>query len=577
VSPQRQGVGDGTLIGALVALFGACGAFWLATGIGGYLSHGRWPDIGFTGTAPGIRRLVTNPEDPMGAWPRSVAAQLPSPVMFYSVLAALILLLVVVVVLAARLGYRHRGGGEPASSRRDVIARNLSAAAVRERAAAHPSVARAAAAGGLFGSPDPNGRANRRRAVPGIHLGREPEYGIELYGSLEDSYCVLGPPRSGKTVGLVTGAVLDAAGSVVVTSTHPDTLRNTYRQRERRGPVHVFDPADLAGWPDRLRWAPEHGCEDPATAIRRAQAFTASVAPAAPAVQTVVRCYLHACAVDNRGSRQLRAWVADPSHAEPLSVLRSSSLAAEGSAAELAELARLDGAERAAVWSGVRDAFAWLSDPRVVESCSPGRTDVFDPSYLLGQQGTLYLIGSAATEPSTASLIAALVEDVVELGRRVAARSPDGRLDPPLLVMLDDAATVAPLPSIVGLLSEGGGLGMTPVAVLQSVAQATARWGDANTLALWQASTVKVVLGGLATARALEPGPAGLEGELTNLGHGEAVVLHPATGPVVARLAPWWERPGAPPSSPRTRPAMAPAPGSSTSPTISPTPADGSS
>jgi type IV secretion system protein VirD4 len=589
---QRPGVSDTTLVAALAALFGACAAFWLASGIGGYLTHGRWPDISLVGTGPSLQRLFTDPGDPMSAWPPQIRSQLPSAQVFYSVLAVLLLVMLALVYLVVRI---RMGGRTPTvrdQSSREVIARTLSASAVRKRAAARRPASGAISATTSGATPGgTSGSAFRRRSSasgppPGVYLGRDVDHGIHLYGSLEDSYCVVGPPRSGKTVNLVTGAVLDAPGAVIVASARADTLRQTWDERERRGPVHLFDPQDLAGWVRRLAWAPEQGCDDPPTAIRRARALTSGLrqpvhtepeqvqahgdhdgsrhgpsghAPWTHGVtstaQAVVRCYLHAAAIDGRGIRHVRPWLADPSHAEPVGILRESSLAADGWAAELDELGRIEGDRRIAVWDAVREAFAWLSDPRVVEDCSPARTNVFDPSHLLGRQGTLYLIGSGASEPATAPLITALVEDVVELGRRVAARSPDGRLDPPLLLMLDDVTSVAPLPSLVPLMAEGGGLGITPVAVLQSVSQARARWGSAQTAALWEACTVKVVLGGLAQAHDLDeatrpavaaagstagPGP-----DLHSLPAGQAVVLHRYTGPVQTELLPWWKRPGA--------------------------------
>ncbi len=67
-----------------------------------------------------------------------------------------------------------------------------------------------------------------------------------------------------------------------------------------------------------------------------------------------------------------------------------------------------------------------------------------------------------------------LVEDLVDATRRAAAASPGERLDPPLL-LLDEVANIAPLPSLPNLLADGGGSGINTVAVLQSLAQARTR------------------------------------------------------------------------------------------------------
>src|SRR5207302_8258014 len=81
----------------------------------------------------------------------------------------------------------------------------------------------------------------------GVHLGREAASRRVLWASLEDSFLVLGPPRSGKGVSLVIPGVLSAPGPTVVTSTRPDVLRHTAAARP--GPVVVFDPQGASGWP----------------------------------------------------------------------------------------------------------------------------------------------------------------------------------------------------------------------------------------------------------------------------------------------------------------------------------------
>ncbi len=111
------------------------------------------------------------------------------------------------------------------------------------------------------------------------------------------------------------------------------------------------------------------------------------------------------------------------------------------------------------------------------------------------KSGTLYLIGTASGASATAGLVAALVEDVVEVARRLAAGSPGGRLDPPLGLILDEAANY-PLPSLGALMSEGGGTGITTLACLQSLAQARHRWGREQAQGIWDSAIVKIVLGG---------------------------------------------------------------------------------
>jgi type IV secretory pathway TraG/TraD family ATPase VirD4 len=65
--------------------------------------------------------------------------------------------------------------------------------------------------------------------------------------------------------------------------------------------------------------------------------------------------------------------------------------------------------------------------------------------------------------------------------------------------VLDEAANY-PLPSLPSLVSDGGGSGITTLAVLQSLSQARDRWGREAAGAIWDSAIVKIVLGGSANA-----------------------------------------------------------------------------
>jgi len=369
---------------------------------------------------------------------------------------------------------------------------------------------------------------------------------------------------------------------VLVTATRPDTLAATLTLRARCGPVAVFDPQNLAGPVPRLRWAPEHGCADPLTAIARARALAAGAQPAAGGLtdaafwqamtQAVLRCYLHAAALTGASMRDVLAWAARPADPTPIRILRAAAGAAPGWAEELAAQAGADPRQRDSVWSGVRRATDALADPRVLAACCPPAGEHFDPAAFLRQSGTLYLLGSTGTQLSLAPLITALVEDLTDTARQLAARSPGCRLDPPLLLLLDEAANIAPLPSLPSLLADGGGSGITTVAVLQSLAQARARWGPAGADALWDAATTKIILGGLAHAddlarisrlagdidsptRTRTRGPEGTSTSIAArrlpalplervrcLPPGRAILLARHTPPCETRLTPWWHR-----------------------------------
>ena len=432
--------------------------------------------------------------------------------------------------------------------------------------------------------------ATLRRSLPrprpadvGYRLGSA--RGLSCWASVEDSVLVLGPPRSGKGLHLVVPMVLDAPGAVVTTSTRPDNLAITLQARSGRGPVMVFDPQGLAGPPAHapvLHWSLTRGCEAGQVAMARAEALVPSAGSAGvensnfwrAQALSATRCLLHAAALDARPPADLYRWSHSAGLAkEAVAVLSSSTGAAPGWGEALDAIVSADQRTRDSVWAMVANTFAPLADPAVLAALSPGPGGELDPLAFLAMGGSVYLLGTAAGASACATFVAALVEDLADAARRLAARSPGQRLDPPLALVLDEAANY-PLPSLPSLMSEGGGSGITTVAVLQSLSQARDRWGREAAQAIWDAAIVKVILGGSANADDLADisrllgdhevrewsetrhgGPSGssltssvrrravLEpAELRRLRFGTALLLLRSAAPVVMTLRPWTAR-----------------------------------
>jgi len=331
---------------------------------------------------------------------------------------------------------------------------------------------------------------------------------VPCYASVEDSMVILGPPRSGKGLHLVIPFILDAPGAVVTTSTRPDNLAATISARMKLGPVGVFDPQGLAlGVPGGLRWSPIRGCENPQTAMMRAAALCAGAAGGVQdanfwqqQTEVVVRCLLQAAAVAKRSVTDLYRWSLSPDEAkEAVEILKTSSTATPQWGSALGGIVGLEPRPRANIWSVVSSVFAPLASPKAIEQLSPQPGAQFDPAEFLADHGTLYLLGTSSGAFATANFVSALIEDVVETARVIASASSGARLDPPLALVLDEAANY-PLPSLGALMSEGGGTGVTTVAVLQSLAQARSRWGTEPAQAIWDSATTKVILGGSSNA-----------------------------------------------------------------------------
>ena len=409
--------------------------------------------------------------------------------------------------------------------------------------------------------------------------------GQSVYASVEDSILLIGPPRSGKGLHIVIPAILDAPGAVVTTSTRPDNLTATLRARQRVGPTAVFDPQHLAeGIPAGLRWSPIRGCEDPLTAMIRATGLASATGLSSGGVEgggfwegktrSALQGLLHAAAIDHRPPSELFRWTLDPTAAaDAVAILNNSPRAAAGWAESLEAMIDADPRTRDSIWQGVSLSLSALADPRVLDTVSPGEGEDFDPERFLTERGTLYLLATGAGAGASAALVAAFVEDLIEAARRLAARSPGARLDPPLLLALDEIANLSSLPSLPTLMAEGGGTGITTMPVLQSLAQARDKWTENQANSIWDAAITKIILGGASNSRDLQDLSAliGERDEFTDsvtlgeygsrsnqrsvrrvpilppdrirtLPFGTAVTLLRAAPPIVTDLKPWPKR-----------------------------------
>ena len=445
-----------------------------------------------------------------------------------------------------------------------------------------------------------SGRALRRRAGtlrPSLDRPTPADVGYllgtarsrQVWATVEDSILLIGPPRSGKGLHVVINAILDAPGPVITTSTRPDNLTATITARQAVGPVAIFDPQQLApGLPAGLRWSPIRGCDTPLTAMIRATALASSTGLAGGAVdnggfwegktRTAIQTLLHAAALGELDAVTLYQWALNPAAAaDAVRILQSTPDAATGWAESLDAMISADPRTRDSIWQGVSLAFSALADPRVLDAVSPTSADAFDPEAFLRANGTLYLLATGTGAGASASLVAALIEDLIETARTLAARSTGARLDPPLLLALDEIGNLAPLPSLPTLMADGGGTGITTMPVLQSLAQARTKWGDHAATAIWDAAITKIILGGASgsrdlqdlstligdrddhtqttsidatgarsTQQALRRIPIMSPATIRTLPFGTAVTLLRTTRPIITQLRPWTARRDAP-------------------------------
>ena len=396
---------------------------------------------------------------------------------------------------------------------------------------------------------------------------------LHVWSSIEDVTIVFGGPRTGKTQWLA-GRVLDASGAVLVTSTRTDLYEMCGPLRERRGPVYVFNAVGLAGLPSTITFDPLIGCADPVVAIERATDMLAATSRAGSRggdrefweaqARRVLAALLHAAALGEKHMRDVLGWVADPERAQrevPVLLRRAADPAFEQDALQFVAT---NDRTRTSITSTIMPALGWLTSPA---AASAARRGSFDVAELLDSRATVFLLG--AEETQAAPLVCAVTGHIAREARRLAALKPGGRLDPPLTLVLDEAALISPVP-LDSWTADMGGRGVTILAAFQSRAQVLARWGEHAAATILNNTSAVMVFGGTrdrddlqfwstltgdrderitshdlhgrGANRTVRKAPVLSPAQIANLPAGTVLVIRRGLAPVVGRVQPAWRR-----------------------------------
>jgi type IV secretion system protein VirD4 len=211
----------------------------------------------------------------------------------------------------------------------------------------------------------------------------------------------------------------------------------------------------------------------------------------------LLKAYLHAAAIEGLDMRAVLGWSRRPEDPTPAEVLLSSPSAAPG----WGDLIALHTTGAAETTSGVlryvARSLACFGHEPVLQACCPPPGEELDIDALLLAKGTVYLLGKGSRLGAVAPLITAFADEMFDCAERLAERMPGRRLDPPLLGLLDEAPTIAPLPSLPELLADGRGRGIVTVYAMQSFSQAVTRWGAHQAETMGNATSITAVFGGL--------------------------------------------------------------------------------
>lgn len=530
------GEGDRLVLGALVAAAVAV-ALVAATGhLAALVVEGGWPRYRLADLPGIVARVAARPGDPGRAWDAvNAGAAPPGPLAWWATFATLAAAPVAGVAAARR---RSSPESQPTgwASGRDL-----------RRLRATPGEGRLVL-----------GRAGRRLvAVESRH-----------------SLLVLGPTQSGKTTGLAVPAILEWPGPVVATSTKADLLADTLAWRASLGPVHVFDPAAATAY-RRSGWSPLAGCGAWPEAMRRAWELSMAAKAAVGGTMSLgdfwfasaaksLAPYLLAAAATGRDMGAVARWVDTEDKAEVAGLVGR--VSADAAGAHAATFRREDRA-RSSLFQVMQQIVGAYLDPAV--AASSARADIVPAQLLGGGSPTLYVCAPHHEQARLRPVFAALVAQVLAAVYQRAAAT--GRpLDPPVLVVLDEAANIAPVEDLPAVASTAAALGLQLVTVFQDLAQVRRRYGDAAGTVV-NNHRAKLVLPGLSDLDTLDLASR-LVGEeevqrtsttrdatgrrssttaaqrrrllppesASRLGDGQAVLLYANLAPARLRLRPWY-------------------------------------
>jgi len=292
------------------------------------------------------------------------------------------------------------------------------------------------------------------------------------------SVAVIGPTQSGKTTGLAIPAILSWRGPVVACSVKTDLLGDTWRWRAGRGRVRFFDPSSVTGLP-ASHWSPIRSARTwpgarrvaaDLTEVTRAGTTTADGEFWYATAAKLLAPLLFAASIGGRTMTDVLRWVDTQEVGEVIELLDAAGVPAALQAARATW--QRDDRQRSAVFTTAETVL----EPFAVLAAEPDPDALIDPGALIAGDHTLYVCAPAHDQRRLRGLFVAVVKDVLDSAFAASARA--GRpLDPPLLVVLDEAANIAPLAELDGLAATCAGHGIQLLTVWQDLAQMTARYG----------------------------------------------------------------------------------------------------
>lgn len=345
--------------------------------------------------------------------------------------------------------------------------------------------------------------------VMGEHR-RRGGHGETLYASWEDVLVAIMAPRAGKTTGLAVPAVINAPGPVIATSNKSDLWAVTSAHRSDHGTVFVFDPQSITYEQQSWWWNPLAAVTGIEEAHRLAEHFVQQIRTGQGGddfwvlgALDLLTSLILAAAVDGGTMMSVQRWLSDSTAREPGEILKQHGY----NAAARALAGRQAGAPetREGLYETARTAAACLANPQIMAWVTPPTyrpLPALDVRAFPSSTDTVYLMSKDGAG-NAAPLVAGLADQLLREAVRAAELS-GGRLDAPMVAVLDEAANICKIRDLPELYSHLGSRGVIPLTILQSYRQGTRVWGEQGMDTLWSAATAKIVGAGIDDARFAE-------------------------------------------------------------------------
>jgi type IV secretion system protein VirD4 len=483
---RREGPLDQLLLIAIAVLLGATFMLWLTGQVAGFVNSGHWPKVSLPEMGVVMTKVPRHPLDPAAAWPNGARQLLPGPVLFWATFMVLLAVLAAAwVYLSAALRSARRRIG------RSIVVERQTAPADQVGPAgwARPQLFRE-----LYVRAPTPWRVTLGR-VNGRLVAAEPL----------QSVIALGPTQSQKTSGLVIPAILEWDGPVLAAGVKPDLIGSTIGRRWQKGEVFLYDPAGTTGM-EANTWTPLSRCDRWEGAYRMALSLVNAsrltradrdAEGTAGDTTNLLAAMLLAAAVGGRSMSDVLRWGQRQDRDDISAGIDVANAPAARDAFE--SIWRLPDETRSRVYSQVPRVIDAYTDPTVKEA-SVG-TQFTAERLLDGLANTVYVSLPAHEQRRLGPLTMALVQDVIELAFE-RSRDRGAPIDPALLVVLDDAASSAPLPQLDLYAANAGGHGVQLVTAFRHLSQMRARYDD-RAEAVFANHRAKIILSGVTDAETL--------------------------------------------------------------------------